>query len=238
MYVFHYSCSYYKMNCNFFFYYTVSSHTHLLQANHSLRSRSMPSSPLKEEEINATKVTSVSLSQDCLSDKSPSRFRFSPSPESMDIHNVTHCQNKPTKILYDQYRPASVLKLLSSRKTKETANVPSNKFTSTSPTENTPTDSTSSSDKEVSQLPTYQSDRYITEKDLTLISQIIGPQLPHLTSKLGLPLTELDYACNNFKLPDTQALYILRKWHSIKDRTVGELVQALHAADLPVVATK
>ena len=182
----------------------------------------MPSSPLKEEEINATKVTSVSLSQDCLSDKAPSRFRFSPSPESMDIHN--------------QYRPGSVLKLLPSRKTKETANVTS---MSTSPTENTPTtESTTSSNKDISQRPIYQSDNYITEKDLTLISQTIGPQLPHLTTELGLPLTEWDYACNNFKLPDTQALYILRKWHSIKDRTVGELVQALNAAGLPVVATK
>ena len=226
-----------------FFSFTVSSHTtessHLLQANHSPKSRSMPSSPLKEEKINATKVTSISLSQDCLSDKSPSRFRFSPSPESMDIHNATSCQNKPPQILSDQYRPSSVLKLLPSRKTKETANVTSSKFTSTSPTENTPTtESASSSNKDISQLPTYQSDNYITEKDLTLISQTIGPRLPHLTSELGLPLTEWNYACNNFKLPDTQALYILRKWHSIKDRTVGELVQALHAAGLPVVATK
>lgn len=80
--------------------------------------------------------------------------------------------------------------------------------------------------------------RYLTEKDLTLVSQTIGSKLPLLTCELGLPLSDWDYACNNFRLPDTQALYILRTWYSKEERHLKDLVEALETVGLSDVALK
>lgn len=70
-------------------------------------------------------------------------------------------------------------------------------------------------------------DDFVTEDDLLSLSPAIGDKLPFLTVQLGLTLSDWDKARTSFKLPDTQALYILRLWYNEKERRLGELRTAL-----------
>jgi hypothetical protein len=82
------------------------------------------------------------------------------------------------------------------------------------------------------------SQRCLTEKDLTLVSLAVGCKLPLLTCELGLSLSDWDYACKNFRLSDTQALYILRIWYSKEERNMQQLVTALVNVGLATAAMK
>lgn len=81
---------------------------------------------------------------------------------------------------------------------------------------------------------------YVTEQTLTLLSEHIeASKLPLLATQLGLPASVLEDALNDYKLPDTRALYVLRMWLG-KEReeggegggTVSELVRALELIGL------
>ena len=84
----------------------------------------------------------------------------------------------------------------------------------------------------------HESGRYLTEKDLTLVSHTIDSKLSLLTCELGLTLSDWDYACRNFRFSDTQALYVLRLWYSQQERSIKELAEALEAIGLHDVALK
>ena len=79
---------------------------------------------------------------------------------------------------------------------------------------------------------------YVTEADLLTLALLIGNKLSFLTVELGLELSQWDYALKNYKLPDTQALYILHRWYGERERTVGELCQALCAIGLEDIAVR
>ena len=90
-----------------------------------------------------------------------------------------------------------------------------------------------SGDHSTSQEPvpntTKSMPKQLYESDLVHLSHLIGDRLPFLTVELGLELSEWDYACKSFKLLDTQALYILRKWYEKSERTVEELCEVLES---------
>ena len=79
---------------------------------------------------------------------------------------------------------------------------------------------------------------YVTEADLLTLALLIGNKLSFLTVELGLELSQWDYALKNYNLPDTQALYILHRWYGERERTVGELCQALCAIGLEDIAAR
>ncbi|XP_019849983.1 PREDICTED: uncharacterized protein LOC100635180 isoform X2 [Amphimedon queenslandica] len=93
-----------------------------------------------------------------------------------------------------------------------------------------------SSDREDS----LRNDEYVTEQTLTLLSEhITASKLPLLATQLGLPASVLEDALNEYKLPDTRALYVLRVWLGKEKKeegggggTVSELVSALELIGL------
>ncbi|XP_003389736.1 PREDICTED: uncharacterized protein LOC100632086 [Amphimedon queenslandica] len=97
-----------------------------------------------------------------------------------------------------------------------------------------------SSDREDS----LRDDEYVTEQTLTLLSEhITAAKLPLLATQLGLPASVLEDALNDYKLPDTRALYVLRVWLGKEKKeegegggTVSELVSALELIGLHQLA--
>lgn len=89
---------------------------------------------------------------------------------------------------------------------------------------------------------TIRDNEFVTEDTLTLLSEYIGVnKLPLLATQLGLSASVWEHARSNFKLPDTQALYVLRMWLGRNDKeggegTVSELVSALELIGLSQLA--
>lgn len=79
----------------------------------------------------------------------------------------------------------------------------------------------------------------VTEEMLTILSEYIGSsKLYSLTTQLKLTQSDYQYAISNYRLPDTQALYILRLWYNKDDRIIFELTNALESIGLSEVALK
>ena len=76
------------------------------------------------------------------------------------------------------------------------------------------------------------SDDLVTERQLQLLAPKIGSKLQLVTSLLGLH--ESDYT--GIKVPEFQALCVLKKWFVNKERKVGELCHVLEKAELPRLA--
>ena len=92
-------------------------------------------------------------------------------------------------------------------------------------------------DDKMSVLPdSDSSDELVSCKHLELLASQIGSKLSLVTNLLGLPSSDYEYALDNFKLPEFQALYVLKKWLDGEERRVGALCTVLDKAELSHIA--